>query len=293
MSPNMIGAVLMMASMACYTVNDTLLKLTGGAIPLSQLLFLRGLLTSILIIAAKGRLGALHFNISRPDWTIIGLRSLMEVLCAYFFLTALFHMPLANVTAILQVLPLSLTLASALILREAVGWQRLTAIAVGFIGVMLIVRPGSEGFNVWSIYALIAVLFVTARDLITRQLSPAAPSITVTLVTALSVMGAAGLASLGSPWAPVTPTVALLIAGSSVFILGGYLLSIQVMRVGDVSFVAGFRYTSLVWALVLGWLVFGDWPVPLTLLGASIVVATGIFTFYRERQLGSENTRRT
>lgn len=275
----------MMASMACFVVNDTFIKLTAGAIPLFQLLFLRGTLTTAMILSLGDRLGPVHFRLSRRDWTLVLMRSGAEVLTAYFFITALFNMPLANVTAILQVLPLSVTLASALILREAVGWQRMAAIAVGFIGVLLIVRPGAEGFNVWSIYALIGMCCVTARDLVTRQLSPAVPSMTVTLVTAASVMIAAGIASLGVPWVAITTAQGLWIVGSSVFILGGYFLSVQVMRVADVSVTAPFRYSALVWAMILGWFVFGEWPDHLTVLGATIVVATGLFTLYRERRL--------
>ncbi len=285
MSPNMIGALLMMASMACFTLNDSLIKLTAGAIPLFQLLFLRGVVTSILIIALRGRLGVMHFNIAPRDWALIGLRTGAEVLTAYFFLSALLNMPLANVTAILQVLPLSVTLASAVFLREAVGWQRMAAIGIGFIGVLLIVKPGADGFNIWSIYALVAMFFITARDLITRQLSPDVPSMTVTLVTALAVMGAAGLASLTQPWVGVSIPQASLIAGSALFILGGYYFSIQVMRAADVSFTAPFRYTGLIWALLIGYLVFDHWPDQMTLAGACIVVATGLFTLYRERRL--------
>ena len=150
------------------------------------------------------------------------------------------------------------------------------AIAVGFLGVMLIVKPGAEGFNIWSVYALISVLCVTVRDLSTRQLSKAVPSMTVTLVTAGSITIAAGLASLSTPSVPVSQDAALMIAGASVFVLGGYFFSIQVMRVGDVSFVAPFRYTGLIWALVLGWFVFGDWPGWMTLTGAFIVVSIGV-----------------
>ncbi|NNE52557.1 MAG: DMT family transporter [Sulfitobacter sp.] len=285
MTPNLAGALLMMASMACFTLNDTLLKLTASAVPLFQLIFLRSAITSLLILLTRGRMGPLHFNIERRDWMFMGLRAGTEVVIAYFFLTALVNMPLANVTAILQVVPLAVTLASALILREAVGWRRMLAIGIGFIGVMLIVKPGAEGFNIWSVYALVAVVGVTLRDLATRQLSPIVPSMTVTLVTALAVMGAAGLASLTEEWVSVTVEAGLLISSSAVFILGGYFFSIQVMRTGDISFTAPFRYTGLIWALILGFIVFGEWPGWLTLLGAAIVVSTGIFTLYRERKV--------
>ena len=202
---------------------------------------------------------------------------------AYFFVTALFNLPLANVTAILQVLPLTVTLGSALFFKEAVGWRRMSAILIGFIGMLLIVRPGSDGFNLYSIYALMAVLSVTVRDLATRRLSSDVPSMTVTLSASLTVMIISGVASLATPWVGISALNGLMIVGASVFILGGYYFSVRVMRVGDVSFIAPFRYTGLVWALILGWFVFGDWPTNLTLLGAGIVVATGLFTLYRER----------
>lgn len=285
MSPNLTGALLMMGSMACFTLNDIFLKLTAGTVPLFQLLTMRSIITCLLILALRDRLGAMHFRIARRDWKFIVARAGSEVVIAYFFLNALFNMPIANLTAILQVVPLAVTLGSLIFLREAVGWQRLTAIAVGFCGVLLIVKPGAEGFNVWSIYALIAMLGVTFRDLVTRQLSPSVPSVTVTLVTASSVMVAAGLASLSAPWATFGVGTGLLIAGSAIAILGGYLFSVQVMRTSDVSFTAPFRYTGLIFALVAGWFVFEEWPGLLTMIGAVIVVATGVFTFYRERRL--------
>lgn len=283
MSANQIGALFMMASMACFVMNDTLFKVTDGAVPLFQLLFLRGILTTTLVIVLARRLGSLHFNIARRDWGLIGLRSAAEMGAAYFFVTALFNLPLANVTAILQVLPLTVTLGSALFFKEAVGWRRMTAILIGFIGMLLIVRPGSDGFNLYSIYALMAVLSVTVRDLATRRLLSDVPSMTVTLSASLTVMIFSGVASLATPWVGISALNGLMIVGASVFILGGYYFSVRVMRVGDVSFIAPFRYTGLVWALILGWFVFGDWPTNLTLLGAAIVVTTGLFTLYRER----------
>ncbi|WP_299592002.1 DMT family transporter [uncultured Tateyamaria sp.] len=283
MSPNTIGAFLMMASMASFTINDTLIKLTDGHVPLMQLLVIRGILSSLLIASLARWLGAIHFRIGARNWALIAVRSLAEVGAAYFFITALLNMPLANVTAILQVLPLTVAMGAALFLREPIGWRRMSAILLGFMGMLLIVRPGADGFSLWSAYALIAVLCVTVRDLATRRLSPDVPSMTVTWVAALTVTAFAGVASTATEWVPIDMRLALLIGGASVFIIGGYFFSVQVMRVGEISFIAPFRYTGLVWALVLGWLVFGDWPSSLTLVGAAIVVATGLFTLYRER----------
>ncbi|MEP6018737.1 MAG: DMT family transporter [Paracoccaceae bacterium] len=283
MSNNVFGALLMMASMASFTFNDTFIKMTDGAVPLWQLLFLRGVMTTMLILGLGYVLRNIHFQISARDWRLVGMRCVSEIAAAYFFLSALLQMPLANAIAILQVLPLAVSLAAALFLGESLGWKRMTAILIGFCGMLLIVRPGPDGFSIWSIYALLAVLCVTCRDLVTRQLSPGVPSLTVTLVAAISVTIFAGVASVPQGWSQLTPNLWALIVGSSIFILGGYFFSVQVMRQGDISFIAPFRYTSLIFALALGWLIFGDWPDGLTMIGASIIVTTGLFTLYRER----------
>lgn len=285
MSPNLKGALLMMASMACFTINDAFLKATGGDLPLFQLLFLRGILATGLVGLLAYSKGAIRFDIPRRDgWLILG-RSASEIGAAFFFVTALLNMPFANVTAILQILPLTVTLGAALFFGEPVGWRRFLAIAVGFFGMLLIVQPGTDGFTLWSVYALVTVVFVTARDLFTRRMSGQVPSLLVTLCASFTVMAASGLASVTVEWAPVTPNLWALIVASSLFITGAYFFSVQVMRTGDVAFIAPFRYTGLVLALVLGIVVFGEWPTTLTLIGAAIIVATGLFTFYREQRL--------
>ncbi len=285
LSDNTRGALIMMASMAAFTLNDTCMKAVGQHLPFFQAVFLRGAGTTLILVAVAMLTGGLRLWLPGRDGWLVALRCLGEVGAAYFFITALFHMPLANITAIIQVIPLAVTLAGALFLREPVGWRRLSAIVVGFLGVLLIVRPGTEGFTVYSVYGLISVLCVTLRDLATRRLSREVPSLTVAIWAAASVglFGAVGTA--GSDWVPVSPGTAALLAGATVFIIGGYMFSIMVMRVGDLSVVAPFRYTSLIFALFLGFFVFGDWPQPLTLLGAGIIAASGIYTLLRERRL--------
>ncbi len=284
-SDNLTGALLMMGAMAAFTFNDAMIKSLSGHVPLFQVLFLRGLLTTVLVAVIAWRMGALARWLPRADWGPVFWRMVGEIGSAYFFISALFNMPIANISAIMQALPLTITLAAALFFREPMGWRRMAAILVGFVGVMLIVRPGTEGFTIYSVYGLAAVAFVTLRDLATRRLSREVPSMLVTLITSASIMVFFGLASVSQGWAPVDGRAALLIGGAAVMIIGGYLCSIMVMRVGEISFVAPFRYTSLLWALLLGWLVFGDWPQMLTLVGAVIVVASGVFTLYREAQV--------
>lgn len=284
-SDNLTGAILMMASMAAFTLNDTMMKSLAGEIPLFQLLFLRGVLTTVIAGVIAARMGVLWPKIPRRDGGIIALRIGAETLAAYCFLTALFNMPIANVTAVLQALPLTITLMAALIFHESIGWRRMSAIMIGFVGVLLIVRPGPEGFDVYVFYALAAVGLVTVRDLATRRLSKAVPSMFVTLITSGVIMVVFGLASLSGGWAVMDLRAGVLTAGAGVMIIGGYLFSIMVMRVGEISFIAPFRYTGLIWALGLGWLVFGEWPDGITMIGAVVVVSSGIFMLAREARL--------
>lgn len=293
MSDNTKGALLMMLSMAAFTFNDTLVKSLGTDVPLFQMLFLRGALASVLIWGLAKSLGKLRWSLSRQDWALVIVRTVAEIGAAYFFITALYHMPLANVTAILQILPLTVTLGGALFFGESVGWRRASAIAAGFVGMLLIVRPGPDGFDQYAIYAMVAVAFVTLRDLSTRKMSPNVPSLTVTLVASLGVMVFAGVASLGGDWVILDGRQWMLLSGAALFILGGYLFSVLVMRVGEVSFIAPFRYSGLLWALILGFVVFGDWPDPITLTGAVIVVGAGVFTLLRGRKLSQEKVART
>jgi len=159
----------------------------------------------------------------------------------------------------------------------------MSAIVIGFIGMLLIVQPTADGFNIYAIYALLAVLSVTVRDLATRRLSRDVPSMMVTLAAAVTVLVCSGIASTATPWVDVSQSQWMMILGSSICVFSGYYFSVRVMRIGDIAFIAPFRYTSLICALILGWFVFGDWPTPMTMLGAAVVVATGLFTFYRER----------
>ncbi|MGB3407477.1 MAG: DMT family transporter [Jannaschia sp.] len=286
MTENLRGAVLMMASMATFTFNDACIKLLAEGMPTWQAVFLRGVGVSILIALLAHRTGALARPIPRADRGRVFARATAEVFAIIPFILALTHMPLANVTAILQALPLTITAAGAILLRERVGWRRWTAIMVGFAGVLLIVRPGTEGFNGWSLLAVLAVIIITARDLITRRLSPEVPSLKVALFTAVGVTGLGFILSLRTPWEMPSAGQGGVVLLASVFILGGYLFSIMAMRVGEVAVVTPFRYTAMIWGLVLGFLVFGDWPTVPTFAGAALIAGTGLYTFWRETRSG-------
>ena len=284
MTPNQTGALLMTAAMAAYTFNDALVKLIGGALPLPQILTVRGIAASFLIYLLALRLGGLRLRLPGRAWGMIALRCAAEVAATYLFLTALLLMPIANVTAVLQVLPLAVTLSAALFLREPVGWRRMAAIAAGFAGMLLIVRPGPDGFSDGALYALAAVACITARDLVTRRMPPEVPSMTVTLMSSLAVTAFGIATSAAVDWQPMDSSGYLILTGAALFIFAGYLCSVMTMRVGEIAVIAPLRYSGLIWALILGWLVFGEWPDLLTIAGAAIVAGAGMFTFYRERR---------
>ena len=282
-SDNMRGAAMMAGSMACFTINDAFLKTLSEAMPLFQVLLLRGCLTSAFMIGLAVWMGLHRVQVSRRDAVRIGVRTLAEAGAAWFFITALFHVDFANVAAIMQSLPLTITLAGALFLGDKVGWRRWAAILVGFAAVMLIVKPGGDGFTIYSVYVLASVACVTLRDLMARQVSAQVPSLLIAVVAAVGVTLFAGVGSLFVEWKPLTGSASFSVLGSTIFVIGGYILSVQSMRNGEISFVAPFRYTSLLVALLIGAVVFGTFPDVWTLIGAAIVVATGLFTLYRER----------
>jgi drug/metabolite transporter (DMT)-like permease len=285
LSDNAKGAIFMMVSMAAFVLNDTLMKLVSVEMTLFQAVFLRGLAATTLLLILAHRRGVLFPPVDAGGRRLIALRMLGEIGGTICFLTALFNMPIANATAILQSMPLAVTLGAALFLGETVGWRRYSAIAVGFIGVVIIVQPGSDGFTVFSLWAIAAVAFMVVRDLTTRRLTRGIPSIFVALTTGFGITAVGGLVSATQPWGAVSGHALALLAVAAVFLVVGYLFNVMAMRQGEIGFVSPFRYTVLIWAIVLGAVVFGDIPNTMTLAGTAIVVATGVFTFYRERLL--------
>ncbi|AGI69803.1 hypothetical protein OAN307_c44370 [Octadecabacter antarcticus 307] len=290
LSDNMRAALMMALSMAAFTINDALMKLAAPNLPFFQQIVIRGVMITFGLFILAALWGHLGYKPSSKDRALTALRTFAEMFSTIFLLTALFSIPLANLSAILQALPLTVTLAAAIFLGEPVGWRRLLAIGVGFIGVTIIIRPGMDGFSVYSLYGVAAVIGVTFRDLASRKLSKTIPSSRVALSAALGVTVMAGIGSLvmREQWAILSLREWLLIGGASLCLMVGYTAAVGSMRLGEIGFVAPFRYTSLLVALFLGYVLLDEWPDGWTLFGAGIVVATGLFTLYRERATASK-----
>ncbi|MEM9603992.1 MAG: DMT family transporter [Pseudomonadota bacterium] len=282
LTDNTRGALMMMAAMAGYACNDVLIKFTAQDIGLYQAILVRGAAATVLLGAVALWQRQVRLPESARDRRLLAVRIVTEIVITVLFLTALLHVPLATVTAILQFTPLAITLAAALLLGERVGWRRYSAIAVGFIGVMLIVKPVGGSFNIYALYGLAAMVGVVVRDLITRRMSTSVSSLFVAFSTAAAVTLMAAAVCTVTPWTPMQASDVGWLMGAAVFILIGYLSSVTSVRCGDLSFVSPFRYTVMLWAIGLGWLVLEEVPDAVTLIGTAIVAATGVYAILRE-----------
>lgn len=283
---NTRACVLMAASMAGFTVNDVIVKSLTATLPTGQIMVLRGVIMAFLLLVwIRWRMPGI--DLKKLCHPMVGLRTMGEAIATVFFLYALARVPFASVSAVLQALPLAVTLGAALVFGDRVGWRRITAILVGFFGVMLVIKPGAETFNPAILAVLATVLFATIRDLSTRALPGDIASVGVSLVTTLAVAVVGFLLMTFGPavWAPVTGLDALLLLMAAVFLFVGYQGIIMAMRLGETAIVAPFRYTSLLWAILLGFVIFAEVPDTLSLLGAAIIVASGIYTIWREARL--------
>ncbi len=247
---------------------------------------IRGIFLSIMIALIALQQGVLT-RFAELFTPMVALRSVGEVGATLLFLTALTILPFSTISAILQSLPLAVALGGALILKEPIGWRRWIAILIGFVGVLIIIRPGIDGFHPASILMIFSVLFAAGRDLATRCLPKELPSLLVSLATALSIcLVGAALSTAQSNWQPVDSTQMGTLFIAACFLFFGYQFLVLAMRTGEIAYVVPYRYTSLLWAMAGGYFVFAEVPDLYTLIGSAIVVATGLFTLYRELTSG-------
>jgi len=279
---NLRGIAAMVAANAVLSANDACLKLAASELPMGQLVFIRNGFGTLLAVAVIFAIGAGSRLPNLPPRLMLA-RTVTDVCGALLFIAALVRMPFADAIAIGQCLPLAITAGAAIFLAEPVGWRRWAATSVGFIGVLLIIKPGSEAFTPASLLAVGSVLAIAARDLVTRRI----PSTISALLLATLSMGSVMLASLAfavfEDWRMPTARETLLLAAAGAGLFAGYVLLIFAIRTGEVSAVVPFRYTLIIWAILGGWLLWGELPDGLTVIGTAIVVAAGLYTLHREQ----------
>lgn len=286
---NLNGILLVIVAMAAFTVEDVFIKQLSGSMAVGQILLFLGFGTACIfaVIATLRRKNIF----ARAAWRKPFLyRMLAEGFAAMAFATSLSLVDISVVAAVFQVTPLAITLGAALFLGEAVGWRRWSAILIGFSGVLLIIRPGLSGFEPEVLLVVIAVVCVAARDLITRHMDIDVDSTVISFqgFAASVIAGPILLTATGGEVVALNQTEILMILGAMIFSAVGYYGIVAGMRMGDASVVTPFRYTRLLFSIIAGMLVFSERPDTLTLLGASLIIGTGIYTVLRERKLARE-----
>lgn len=270
-----------MAATCCFTINDATVKVLLRTAPVGEVLFARGVMTCLLVgtvLAAMGHFVDLRLTMNR----LVLARSTLEALAALLFTSALIHMRLAELSTIVLVSPLIITALAVLFFREAVGWRRWSAITVGFIGTLFVVKPTPSAFDAWAVLGLLCALASASRDLITRQLRRGIPSIIVSFMSAVSVTLAGALVGFWEDWRTLVWSEIGLLAVSAVFMAAGNYLVILAFRDGEISVVSPFRYSLLVWAGIAGYVVFGELPDRWAICGALLIVGSGIYALHRE-----------
>ena len=289
---NRLGIILMVAAMAGFAVEDMFVKAVSARLPVAQILLVLGATGAAVFAALAMRRGQRPWSralLTRP----VLLRNGGEVVGTLGYVTAIALTPLASAAAILQALPLVVTMGAALFLGERVGWRRWSAIVAGFLGVLMVIRPGLAGFRPESLFALVGVLGLATRDLATRATPRDVSSLQLSVWGfAVLVPVSAVLLALGpGPVAMTGPDIAVL-AGALAAGVGGYYALTEASRLGEMSVVTPFRYVRLIFALALGLAVFREVPDGWTLAGGGVIIASGLYTVARERALSRRNRRR-
>ena len=273
----------MCGAVACFVANDTMVKYASQSLPTAQLIFLRGAMATVLVLAVAQASGVTaHLGAALRGWVLV--RAAVDAVATMLYLSSLFQLPIANATAINLAAPIFMTVFAALFLHERVGLVRWLAIAIGFVGVVLIIQPRAHGFNVYALVCLAGTVLHAARDLLTRRIDASVPSIVITLSTAAAVTLLSGGLSLVQGWRAFGAAQLGLLALASVFLAGGYYLIINSMRHGEMSLIAPFRYSGLLFALVLGYTIWGDVPNTLAWWGIGLLVGSGLYVLHHERR---------
>jgi drug/metabolite transporter (DMT)-like permease len=273
----------MLGAMVLFAVEDLFLKWLAVDLALGQIILISGLLGAPVFMLMAWRQGqgiwvkdALHPSVIT--------RNIGEMIGTASFVAALAVVPLGTVAAVFQAMPLAVTMGAAVIFGEQVGWRRWTAIGVGFLGVLLVIQPGAEGFQTASLLVLVTVAGMTMRDLAARAIPARVTTAQISAwgLMAVTVLGVGMLAVTGGG-RTVTPVEALILLGAVVFGTAGYWAITSATRTGEVAVVAPFRYTRLVFSMSLGVIFLAEQPNRLTLAGAALIVASGLYAFARER----------
>jgi len=275
---------LMVTASGLLTLNDAIVKWLAQSYPVGQVMTLRG----VFVIAIVFSWAAAHHRTSQlrvSNWRLQLTRGALMSISTFLFVTALALMPIADAIAVAFVGPVIATALAALLLHEPVGWRRWSAIAVGFAGVVIMLRRTPDLVRVVAIVPLLAALAGAFRDVVTRKMGTGGESTLAIMLISTSVVTLAGLFTIPLGWSPLRIADLALFIGSALLVGSAQALMIESFRLGAIGLVGPFKYTSLVWAILLGLLVWGDLPDAWTWAGSTLVVGSGLYIWRREHAL--------
>lgn len=287
----MRAILLMILAMALLALSDVFIKLSSQVFSPGYVMFLLSLGgTLCFMLIAKWQGANLLSRDAFHPWVLA--RSGLEIMGGLGLVLSIGVIPLSLFAAIMQMAPLVVTLGAAVFLKEPVGLRRWLAILVGIIGMLLVIKPGTDGFEPAALFAVMGVCGLGLRDLITRLSPSHIPSISLATwgFTATIPIGFGLILVSEAPTNVTAITVWHMGAGIIVTALGYYAVT-QAMRMAPAAIVSPFRYTRLIFTMSLGILIFGERPDGLTLLGAAIILSAGLYALYRERKLAMEQER--
>ena len=290
MSVTLRAILLMISAMVLFAFADLCLKLAATTLPLGQVLLGLGL--------GSGCIFALMLKVKRQPlfrrdfWHhAVLLRNGGEVFASIFMFQAIAFAPLSTVSVIMQTLPLCLIVIAALFLGETIGIRRISAILIGFLGAVIVLRPGFGDFNIYSGFALIGVLGMAARDVGARVAPNTISTIRLSFygTFAITVSAIIILCVTESPIWP-TPSAWAYLAGLAILATGVFLTSISAMRMVDMSVISPFRYTRVIFALAIGVFLLDETVDFITVLGSTLIVGAGLYSWVREQQLSQKHS---
>lgn len=267
---------------AVFVFNDAAMKHVAESVPMMQAMSVRGLAVSLVLAVLAYATGAFK-RVGMLASPLVWARAVSEMVGSLGFMSALPHVPLAIATALGMATPLLLLPLAWIFLGQKIGIRRVGAIIAGFAGVLLIVRPTADGVDWWLLLAASSVLFFALRDVATRRLPPELPALLIALVMSLTVTAATSVAAFSAGWQPMGANEWLGVFAAALLVGTGYLLMVSAMRVGDIAMTGSFRYTAMVFAVGLGWFVWGELPDLAAWCGIALILGSGLYALHRER----------
>ena len=281
------GVFYMILCMLFFSINDALIKyilvIYKDITILGEIIFIRGVISTVILglyLYFKKKL-TLQIITSKPLHT----RGAVESIAAVFFFLGLMYLPFGELYSLLNLAPILITAAGAFILREKVGWRRWTAVILGFIGVMIVIKPHDLQFGYAFVYPLISAIFIAQRDTITRKYLEKFDSLQVVFITSLSVTVFFSFSILIN-FQPINFKIFIYILLSAIFVTIGYYFSVLTIKVANISSTSPFRYTIIIFGIFLGYFIFNETPSINMIFGSILIISSGIFIIFRQKKIG-------